>query len=135
MSVELKPIAAFVLSLMGGIFILLGAVVMSMFTSGAMNMMTGTMMNVHGGMGMTVMMGFAPILAIVGIASGIMVILGSMMLYNRPAESQLWGAIILAFSVVSLLGGLGGLLVGFILGLVGGILALTWKPSVQRVTA
>jgi len=129
-----RPVAPFVLSLTGGIFILLGAMIMSFFAFGAMNMMgmsmmTGMMSDVQQGMGMGMMMGLASSLAIVGLASGAMVLLGAVMLYTRPYESQLWGAIILAFSVVSIIGGMGGFLVGLILGLVGGILALTWKPA------
>ena len=68
-----------------------------------------------------------------------MVTLGSVMLYRRPAENYLWGAIILAFSVVSILGSMGGLMVGLVLGILGGILALTWtdtgKPIGQTAIA
>jgi len=132
--VEEKPVAPFILSLIAGIFILLGAIVMSMFTLGATSMtgsvsgMAGMMSGMYGGMSMGMMMGFAPALTVLGLASGVMVLLGSAMLYSRPSESQLWGAIILAFSVVSILGGMGGFLVGLVLGVVGGVLALTWKP-------
>ncbi len=129
-----RPVAPFVLSLIGGIFILLGAMIMSLFAFGAtsmmgMSMMTGMMSDMQQGMGVGVMIGLTPSLLVVGLASGIMVLLGAVMLYMRPYESQLWGAIIMAFSVVSILGGMGGFLVGLILGLVGGILALTWKPT------
>ncbi len=139
MSMEPKPIAAFVLGLVAGIFILLGSVVMSMFAfgnpvmtmsgmggMGAMgSMMSGTMMNW--------MMGFAPILATFGVASGLMVIAGSVILYMRPAENQLCGAIILAFSVASILGSMGGLLVGLVLGVLGGTLALTWNDATKSI--
>ena len=129
-----RPVAPFVLSLIGGIFILLGAVIMSYFAFGAMNMigvstMTGMMSDLQQGMGMGMMMGLAPWLSVVGLASGAMVLLGAVMLYSHPSERQLWGAIILAFSVVSILGGMGGFLVGLILGVAGGILALTWRPT------
>jgi len=134
LGVEEKPVAPFILSLIAGIFILLGAIVMSMFTLGATSMtgtmsgMAGMMLGMYGGMSMGMMMGFAPALTVLGLASGVMVLLGSAMLYSRPSESQLWGAIILAFSVVSILGGMGGFLVGLILGVASGLLALTWKP-------
>ena len=127
MSVEVKPIAAFILGLTAGVFILLGAVVMSLFTFGALNMMDGMMMNMQGGMSMARTMAFGPILSLVGFTSGIIVVTSSVMLYTKPTESQVWGAIILAFSVVSILGGMGGFGVGLILGLAGGILALTWR--------
>jgi len=91
MSVSSKPVTAFTLSLVAGIFILLGSVVMSMFAVGFPGMMggtdgmqvgmgmTGTMM---GGMMLPWMLGSVPVLAAFGIASGIMVILGSVMLYT-----------------------------------------------------
>ena len=139
MGVGEKPVAPFVLGLIAGIFILLGAIVMSMFAFGIASMMSsnggamsGTMSNMYAGMSMGMMMGFAPALTVVGIASGVMVILGSVMVYTHPSESQLWGAIILAFSVVSIIGGMGGFLVGLVLGVVGGVLALTWRaPAVK----
>jgi len=127
-----KPFAPFILGLIAGIFILLGAVVMSMFTFGAASMMKsmggmdGMMSGMYGGISMRMMMSFVPALAFLGLASGVIVLLGSAMLYSRPSESQLWGAIILTFSVVSILGGMGGLLVGLVLGIASGILALTW---------
>src|SRR3989454_12272355 len=139
MSLPSKPVAAFALSLVAGVFILLGSVVMSMFALGFPGMMmggtegmqvgTGMTGSMMGGVMMNWMLGSIPVLAAFGIASGIMVILGSVMLYTRSAENHLWGAIILAFSVVSILGSMGGLLVGLVLGMLGGILALTWTDS------
>jgi len=90
---------------------------------------TGMTSSMMGGMMMTWMLGSVPVLAAFGIASGIMVIIGSVMLYTRSSENHLWGAIILAFSVVSILGSMGGLLVGLVLGMLGGILALTWTDT------
>ncbi len=78
---------------------------------------------------MTWMLGSVQILAAFGIASGIMVTLGSVMLYTRPAENHIWGVIILAFSIASILGSMGGLLVGLVLGMLGGILAVTWSDT------
>ncbi len=130
MSVPPKPVAAFALSLVAGVFILLGSAVMSMFALGVPEMMMGGTEGMHvgtgmtgsmmGGMMMTWMLGSVPVLAAFGIASGIMVILGSVMLYTRSAENHLWGAIILTFSVVSILGSMGGLLAGLVLGMLGG---------------
>jgi len=139
MSMVPKPVAAFTLSLVAGIFILLGSVVMSMFALGFPGMMMGGTEGMQAGTGMTGLMmsgmivpwmlGSVPVLVAFGIASGIMVILGAVMLYTRSAENHLWGAIILAFSLVSILGSMGGLLVGLVLGMLGGILALTWTDT------
>jgi len=132
MSVPPKPVAAFALGLVAGVFILLGSVVVSMFAFGFPGVMmsdTGMTGSMMGGMMVPWMRGSVPVLAAFGIASGIMVILGSFMVYTRSAENHLWGAIILAFSVASILGSMGGLMVGLILGMIGGILALTWTDA------
>jgi hypothetical protein len=140
MSVQSKPVAAFTLSLVAGVFILLGSFVMSMFALGfpgvmmgggmeGMQVGTGMTSSMMGGMMVPWMLSSVPVLAAFGIASGIMVISGAVMLYTRSAENHLWGAIILAFSVVSVLGSMGGLLVGLVLGMLGGILALTWTDT------
>ena len=55
------------------------------------------------------------------------------MLYNRPSEGQLWGALIIAFSMLSLLGGMGGFLVGLILGVLGGVFGLASRPPTLSV--
>ncbi len=130
MSVEEKPVAPFILGLLGGILILLGAFVMSMFAFGTANMMgimSGTMAGYSGTMAM--MMGHSFAFTIVGLASGALVILGAVMLYTRPFEKDLWGAVIIAFSILSILGGMGGFMIGLVLGIVGGVLALAWNPT------
>jgi hypothetical protein len=43
------------------------------------------------------------------------------------SKVRLGGILVLVFSIISIIGG-GGFILGFILGLVGGILALAWKP-------
>jgi hypothetical protein len=65
-----------------------------------------------------------------GLVSGIIVLTSGAMLQFSPSRRRAWGALILIFSVLSFLG-TGGFVVGAILGIVGGILALTWKPTPQ----
>ena len=74
----------------------------------------------------------------IGIVSGILVLLGAVMLKIRPGEGtrglrvccRMWGTMILVFSIVSLFGGsMGGFLIGAILGIVGGALALSIRPK------
>src|SRR5437667_7641136 len=130
-----KPVAPFILSLLGGILILLGAFMMSMFAfvtgnmMGMTGMMSGTMGGFSGVMAMMMMMGYSFAFTIVGLASGALVILGAVMLYSRPFEKDLWGAVIIAFSILSMLGGMGGYMIGLVLGIVGGVLALAWNPT------
>ncbi|MGZ4942032.1 MAG: DUF4064 domain-containing protein [Halobacteriota archaeon] len=122
--------AAFLLSLIGGLFILIGglvALVIGMYGAfgmgyGYMGSMMGRMM---GGFGPVWVFGGATIIAvsIIGIASAVVVIYGAFSVRDRPTARTTWGALILAFSLVSLLS-LGGFLVGAILGILGGILAM-----------
>ena len=50
------------------------------------------------------------------------------MLLAKVGERRTWGILILVFSVLSFIG-LGGLVVGALLGIVGGIMTLRWKPA------
>jgi hypothetical protein len=65
-------------------------------------------------------------LGAVGIISGIVILVGAVIIYNKPAQAPTWGTLVLAVSVVSLFG-MAGFFLGAILGAVGGILAITWK--------
>ena len=68
------------------------------------------------------------------IVSGLAVLLGAAMINNRPREISTWGVVILVFSLFSLLG-MGGFFIGAILGVIGGVLALTWKPPLGQAQA
>jgi len=72
---------------------------------------------------------FSYSMGLLGIAFGVIVIVASVMLYLNPNQRQLWGALIIAFSVISVLSCMGGLGIGLILGIIGGVLAILWKPS------
>lgn len=61
-----------------------------------------------------------------GLASGIIVLFSGAMLGARQSQRTLWGTLILVFSVLSIFGS-GGFVVGAVLGIVGGAMALTWK--------
>lgn len=119
---------AFILSLIGGILILLnGAMSLMMLTYYGGDF--GWMWSMMGGyQGMMGSLGF-PFgsflgLMIVGLICGIIVTVGAVMLNSRPAEHRSWGIVILIFSVISFLG-MGGFYIGAILGVAGGALALS----------
>ncbi len=120
--VEDKPTAAFALSLVGGIFVLLN----------------GVMWAIAGGSGSLWGLGFFDFSGIlllcgaIGIIFGFLIILGGIMMYVNPNQHVMWGVIVLILSILSLGIG-GGFFIGFILGLIGGILALVWKPTPQMV--
>ncbi len=133
MSTPPRPEAAFLLSLIGGILILLGSAVVMMWALGGMLGWGGAMESMMGGYsGMMGGIGFSGTaffggMSLVGLVAGIVVLVGSVLLYSRPRQTSSWGILILVFSVLSLFG-MGGFFIGAILGLVGGALALDWKP-------
>jgi len=111
-----KPTAAFVLSLIGGIFILLGAIVVMVIMSAI-----GSFMVIGGSADVLVIYGA------VGLIFAIIVLVGAVMLWMKPQQHVAWGVIVLLFSLFSIIS-LGGFFIGLILGLVGGILGIVWKP-------
>lgn len=110
---EPKPTTAFVLSLLAGIFILLGGLAFA-----ALGGFFGTFFPVAGIVFVTI-----------GLAAGVIVLLGAIMMYVEPRQHVAWGIIVLVLSIVSLFTSLGGFLVGMILGIVGGALAIAWHPE------
>lgn len=111
-----KPTAAFVLSLIGGIFIILGALLWIVVGSilAFLSMDFGLGASLAGGL---------------GIVMGLIIIVGGVMMYVRPQQHVMWGAIVLILSIVSIPFSFAGAVIGFILALVGGILGLVFKPS------
>ncbi len=120
-----KPTAAFVLSLIGGIFVLLGGVFQAFV--GAVISGIG---NTNGATGVPDIGSTVAILGILGLVFGIIMILGGIMMYTKPASHTMWGVIVLILSLISFAtSSLGGFFVGFLLGLIGGILGLVFKPT------
>ena len=120
-----KPTAATVLSIIGGVFILLGGLVLLAFAellqfllvfSGESIAMDDPVLVVR-------------IFAAIGLVIGIVIIAGGVMMYSRPASSTAWGVIILVLSLVSILA-TGGFILGLILALIGGALGIAFKPMV-----
>ncbi len=113
------PSTAFVLSLIGGIFIILGgivsAVIAAVFTSLTFGLIPGAS-------------AILIALSVVGLIFGLIVLYGAIMLRSHPESAKTWGVIILVMSLLSWIGGWGGLFIGFLLGLIGGILAIVWHP-------
>jgi len=146
-----KPTIAFVLSLIAGILIMLRGGVMSMmglwfggyrgqypYGGGMMGGYNGyggygwmySMMNGYGyyrmmrGLGI----GFG-YMGLFGVVFGLIVLVSALMLYSHPGQHRTWGILIIIFSVLSLFGGMiSGLGLGLILGVIGGALAIIWKP-------
>jgi len=131
MSSNQKPAAAFILSLLSGIFIIFFSAVCGLWWSWwpPMGWMGGMMREEWQehmrGWNLEAM---AYTMGIVGIIFGIMIIVAAIMLYMNSERHELWGALIIVFSVLSILGCMGGFGIGLIFGIIGGILAVLWKP-------
>ena len=121
-----KPTASLVLLIIGGLFVLgFGAAELSgglaashlpsNYTYNGVTLNTGIL-----GLAGSVL----EALGALGIVCGIVMILSGVMAYTKQPKT--WGIIGLVFSIISL-GSLGGLFIGFILGLIGSILAIVFK--------
>lgn len=101
-----KSAVAFVLSLVGGILILINGLAIAL---------VGSLFLWFFGAGI--------VMIVVGLILGFAVVLSAIMLNANPREHVTWGIMIVVFSVLSIVIG-GGFVIGLILGLIGGILAL-----------
>jgi hypothetical protein len=119
-SVE-RPTAAMVLSIIGGIFILLGGI-LGVAIGSALSFVT------FGFAGGTVLL-----LGAVGLVIGILVVVFGVLLSMHPGNHTMYGALIVVFAIVSWITAFGGFFIGFLLALIGGILALTFKPTAPVV--
>jgi hypothetical protein len=77
--------------------------------------------------------GFVSAIAIFGLICGTIVLVSSVMLRFMPAQRQTWGTLTLVFSILSFFG-FGGFIVGAVLGIVGSIMILRWKPPPPPAT-
>ncbi len=103
------------LSLASGALILAGGLIPLVWMQGSPFMQGGMM---GGMMGVTFMN-----MSWVGLLSGIIIIFSAIMM-NNYNNTQLWGVLILAFSAISLVS-FGGFLIGAILGIIAGGLAIS----------
>ncbi len=114
---ESRPTTAFILTLLGGLFIVLGAI------TGVLFLPTGY-----------VLPDFSqPFLITAAVAGGVLII-AAVLLYYRPVEHVAWGVIGVVFSVVSGVGLVTGYfalfgIAGLVIGLVGGSMAISWRTT------
>ena len=106
-----KPTAPFILSLIGGILVLLGGLLWAAL---------GTLLAFFTGFGF---------LLYVFLIFGILIIIGAVSMYSAPSSTKTWGIVILVLGILSLIGIITAL--GGLLAIIGGALAIGWKPSGQ----
>lgn len=137
-----SPTAAIVVSLLGGVFVCLGGIVLVVLgtvfeslgnlggllgSSSLPSDLLGNLTSISGGTGAV----GSPIaaLGVLGVLTGVAMIALAILVHMFPVRHQLLGGLVVTLSLVSWVGALGGLFIGFLLGLIGGILAIAWKPS------
>jgi len=111
-----RATVGFILSLIGGIFILLNGLVWF------------AMSDFFNSLGLGGMFGFGLALDVLGgilVVFAIIIFIGAYLIY-MPGNEMIGGILVLIFSIISFIGG-GGFVIGAILGLVGGILGLLKK--------
>jgi len=126
---------AAILALVGGILIMLGGILfLAVSTFILPHIDIAGFPNVHTPPGLNpgsipaIASGVVGTMGLFGLVSGIVVLVSAVMLLAKLGRVRSWGVLMLVFSALSLLG-LGGFVVGAVLGIVGGILTLRWKPS------
>lgn len=110
-----RPTAAVILSIVAGVFDLVGGLTIW----GIFSLVPDPLSSAIAVMG------------ILGVVMGLVMIIGSMRAYSRPQSYDKWGILMVMFAFVSWVVAAGGIFVGFVLGLIGGILWVVWKPSPQ----
>jgi uncharacterized membrane protein YjjP (DUF1212 family) len=121
-----KPLVSFALSLAGGILILIDAILLILLST---LFLTSVVIYDHQMINMTSLNPLFIIIPLIGIICSAVVIFGSILINTGDhSKVRLGGILVVIFSVISIIAG-GGFLIGLILGLVGGILALVWKPK------
>lgn len=108
--------AAGVLTIVGGFFILFGGLVIALI-----------------GFFFLAFFHVAGWIFLLGIFAGLLTLVSGLLMLLVPAGHTVWGALAIIMALVSIPAALAGFVIGFLLALVGGILAITWKPPVDRV--
>ena len=125
------PKTASILALMGGMFMILGGVLfigVAAFVIPHMNLANVT---VPSGMNRAdlpgLISGVLGVMGSFGLVCGAIVLVSATMLLAKVGQRRTWGILVLVFSVLSFVG-LGGFIIGAVLGILGGVLTLRWKP-------
>ncbi len=119
---EQKPEYAFLATLIGGIFILVDGAI-------------GFMIAVRSGYWYIWIWDFpysAFLLGALGIVLGVLIIMSGIMGYKKIQRTSVIGMMVIALSIASFILTMGGFVIGFGFGLVGGILFLVWEPAEMK---
>ncbi|MDH5439349.1 MAG: DUF6114 domain-containing protein [Candidatus Bathyarchaeota archaeon] len=118
-----KPTKAFTLSLIAGILIVSNTLLLGIATTWFPEIIP----TIPGTVNDTAVLYR---LTALGLIFGVLVLLGAILLRIKPADKKAWCIVIVVFSIPSVITG-GGFIIGFILGIIGGALALSRKSQTQ----
>lgn len=105
-----RPVVAAVLTFLSGLFVIVGGLVFAL---------VGTVL---------ALLGHGSVVFLLGLVVGLLLLLDAALMIAAPRAHLLWGGLAIALAVVSIAVAFGGFLVGLVLGLLGGFLALRWRP-------
>lgn len=128
-----KPTAAFVLSLISGVLVLLTALLVFVAAS-LLGSIISEIPEIPGGSAiLTIDPVWFAVIGTAGLIFGVLILVGAGMIHSgEPGKVRVGSILVLVFSILSLFTVGGGFFIGFVLGLIGGILGLTWKPPVKQ---
>jgi hypothetical protein len=110
-----RPVAAGVLTILGGFFIIIGGLLFALV--GAVFAIFGIVSGIF----------------LWGLFAGFLTLIVGLLMIAVPSGHTVWGILAILLALVSIPVAFGGLLLGFLLTLIGGILAVTWKRPAERV--
>lgn len=109
-----RPVGAAVLTILGGLFIIGGGLIFAF---------VGALFAV---------LGFVSAFFLLGLLVGVLALIVGLLMVVVPSGHTVWGILAIVLALASLPFALGGFVIGFLLTLVGGILALRWKRPAVR---
>jgi hypothetical protein len=123
-----KPNGAMILSILGGLFILLGGLLIFVL----FNLVGGFASFIPGTAGA---LSAGKALGIGGLLSGLVAMVLGVLVRVKPNLHAVIGIILVVIAFSSFVTAAGGFVIGFLLTLVGGILALLYKPKISGPAA
>jgi hypothetical protein len=127
------PKTAYTASIIGGALMIASSIIVMMIGSFFLPVRYYYGPTMYGGYGSMMYGGYGGpffmfgFMELFGLISGIIVIISALML-RKSTDYTVWGILIIVFSIFSFFG-MGGFVVGAVLGIVGGALALSWKSG------
>ncbi|MGA8275111.1 MAG: DUF6114 domain-containing protein [Thermoplasmata archaeon] len=110
-----RPLGAGVLTIIGGFFIILGGLLFALI---------GVFFAVFG---------FVSGIFLLGLLVGFLTLVMGLLMIAVPSGHTVWGILAIVLAIASLPVAFGGFILGFLLTLIGGILALRWKRPAAGV--